>query len=118
MLFKSRMFESVQVKPLCCWYTGSEGWFYTGNGLSVTCMQMYEHEVGVMPAVEFPEQSRNFARIPGISHEFQEFRTHSRRIAHERGFHFHRENFREETMNFIGVPENAFQEILAFIPGI
>jgi hypothetical protein len=75
------MFESVQVKPLCCWYTGSEGWFYTGSGLSVTCMQMYEHEVGGYTGRGISEQSRNFTRIPGIFHAVQEFRTHSRNFA-------------------------------------
>jgi hypothetical protein len=68
-------------------YTGSEGWLYTGSGLSVTCMQMYEHVRwwGYVPAVEFPEQSRNFARIHVNSHAFQEFRSLSRRISHVRG---------------------------------
>ncbi len=66
----------MQVKPQCCWYTGSEGWFYTGSGLSVTCMQMYEHEEG--GGLYRPW---NFRNNPGISHAFQEFLTPSRGIS-------------------------------------
>jgi hypothetical protein len=45
---------------------------------------MYEHEGGgrgVIPVVEFPEQSRNFARIPGIFHAVQEFLRNFRNFA-------------------------------------
>jgi hypothetical protein len=77
---------------------------------------------GVIPVVEFPKQSRNFARIPGISHAFQEFHRLSRRFAHVRRIQFSKEKiFAQRNCEFhwhLRKQFQAFPEKYAFFPGI
>jgi hypothetical protein len=79
---------------------GGGGGGYTGRGISGTVQ-------------EFRTHSRNFARIPGMSHAFQTYCTRKRVPLLKR-------KFREETMNFIGIQEkiSCVPGNFAFLPGI